>query len=767
MKLHHFATWVLFTTLTGCGGDSRHFGAKDAGHGCDASAGCAGAAGGGSGGRDAGTKPNGGGNGAIAVSTGSTTAAGGRSGNGGSAGGGRTGAGGMTGNGGADTDAAAGAAGTSGSGGDGGVIDEPGIGKLGEPCAIDGAYACAAHAGRGQLVCSKGQWASNGSGCPTGSFCDTSASNAGFCTPVIPDCAGMAAGATFCRSTERFACGADLVSATSLEKCPYVCSAAACTGECVPGQKDCKGGGTTGNGLVPRSCGLDGKWTDGTACPFLCAAATGSCVAASCGDSVKNGTETDIDCGGSCGATCIVGRQCTAGTDCASPASGRCASGRCAAATCSDAVKNGNETDVDCGGSCGATCAVTKKCGLDGDCASGSCLGGACTLCKPGAKACVGSTGVQTCVANGESYSGPVPCTVANGVPSCSAGTCGVASCGAGYCNADGLAATGCEAKLGTNDACGATCAAATACATSLSCNGSACVAPPSCASLTANCGPGANESCCTSLPVPGGTFYRGYDGTNGDKNSPATVSGFRLEKFDVTVGRFRKFLAAYKQNVVPAGAGKNPNDPADTGWSTTWNASLPPDSATFASSTYVACDPAATWTSTATTNEDEPINCVSWYEAAAFCAWDGGRLPTDAEWNYAAAGGSEQRFFPWSSPPISGAIDCTYANYEFATNMYCTPPSGAPRTVGLAPKGNGKWGQSDLAGNVWKWVFDAFVVPFPTPCTNCANRTGTERAIHGGDYGYAPDGLAVAARASVDPSGRGPVIGFRCARAQ
>lgn len=95
---------------------------------------------------------------------------------------------------------------------------------------------------------------------------------------------------------------------------------------------------------------------------------------------------------------------------------------------------------------------------------------------------------------------------------------------------------------------------------------------------------------------------------------------------------------------------------------------------------------------------QNYPINCVNWYEAYAFCIWDGGFLPTVAEWNYAAVGGSEYRFFPWSVPPEAIAIDCTYASYTqldrvngFAVVNFCGPSSSArtpPRATesGVSP---------------------------------------------------------------------------------
>ncbi len=94
---------------------------------------------------------------------------------------------------------------------------------------------------------------------------------------------------------------------------------------------------------------------------------------------------------------------------------------------------------------------------------------------------------------------------------------------------------------------------------------------------LAATCGPNGNGDCCASSPVTGGTFYRSYDGLAPytAKTAPATVSDFQLDTYEITVGRFRKFVAAYSQTMIAQGAGANPNDPSDTGWDTAWNASL------------------------------------------------------------------------------------------------------------------------------------------------------------------------------------------------
>ena len=98
---------------------------------------------------------------------------------------------------------------------------------------------------------------------------------------------------------------------------------------------------------------------------------------------MRNGSEGDVDCGGSCAATCEAGRTCGAAADCAS---GVCTDGLCQAPTCQDLVRNGDETDLDCGGSCPQACATNQACGVDGDCASGVCDANVCAAatCEDG-----------------------------------------------------------------------------------------------------------------------------------------------------------------------------------------------------------------------------------------------------------------------------------------------------------------------------------------------------------------------------------------------
>ncbi|HVW25087.1 MAG TPA: hypothetical protein VHC69_06925 [Polyangiaceae bacterium] len=103
-----------------------------------------------------------------------------------------------------------------------------------------------------------------------------------------------------------------------------------------------------------------------------------------CNDSMKDGNETAVDCGGPDCGKCPNGSTCTTRTDCQSDVCGSSSSilKTCQTPTCTDTVKNGDETDVDCGGSKCAKCQNGKKCGAGADCVSTLCTGGVCA-CKP------------------------------------------------------------------------------------------------------------------------------------------------------------------------------------------------------------------------------------------------------------------------------------------------------------------------------------------------------------------------------------------------
>jgi formylglycine-generating enzyme required for sulfatase activity len=286
------------------------------------------------------------------------------------------------------------------------------------------------------------------------------------------------------------------------------------------------------------------------------------------------------------------------------------------------------------------------------------------------------------------------------------------------------------------------------------------------------DCGNGRSD-CCASLPVPGGTFRRTYDGAHcQDPAYPATVSSFRMDRFEVSVGRYRSFLREGRgtaQRPPAAGEGGHPRIPG-SGWDPAWASQLPRDDA--AARAGLRCGATATWTDRPGANERLPINCVTFYEAFAFCAWDGARLPTEAEWNYAAAGGDEQRVYPWSRPPSSEEIDDTRAVFAQAW----VRPVGSK-----SPAGDGRWGHADLSGNVWEWTLDtaetADLLPtvgaqpctpsgFPLPCVDCARQApGGIRALRGGGFGMPRQGMIASLRRGSEPADRYHVFGVRCVR--
>jgi formylglycine-generating enzyme required for sulfatase activity len=282
-----------------------------------------------------------------------------------------------------------------------------------------------------------------------------------------------------------------------------------------------------------------------------------------------------------------------------------------------------------------------------------------------------------------------------------------------------------------------------------------------------------------TGLEVPGGTYDRTYtnDGSGPiGQADPASVSTFRLDEDLVTIGRFRPFLAASVAGWVPAaGSGKHTHlnggrgliDSGNLGYEPGWDPGATAMLATTEADwmARLKCDPSfQTWSDTKGIHDTLPLNCVDWYEAYAFCIWDGGFLPSEAEWEYAAAGGTQQREYPWGATSPGSASE--YAIYG------CYYPSGAGTCTGLknlapvgtATLGAGLWGHLDLAGEVYEWNLDIYLASYATPCSDCVywSATTTSNRVLRSDE-YTSGSLDTTTyRQEYPPSFR---HGFRCAR--
>ncbi len=366
------------------------------------------------------------------------------------------------------------------------------------------------------------------------------------------------------------------------------------------------------------------------------------------------------------------------------------------------------------------------------------------TECTPNKRECDGNT-LQVCGADGLLQSRVTcdgqTCKDTACVGECEAGALGCVGRTPRACNAAGQWENGDDCPTG--------------CADGL------CIAPRSCEGIKQNCGPSANLDCCAGTLISGGSFQLSNEPT-----ALAVVSNFEMNRFEVTVARFRKFVEAYPGSQPNGQMGAHPAVP-ESGWNEAWASHLPESQDAFKNA--LKCGAGyETWMDTSGANDNKPINCVTWYEAFAFCAWDGGRLPTEAEWNYAAAGGNEQRQYPWSDPPESTAIDKDHAVFDCTGDGSTVGQCGAGDIADVgtrSPLGDGRWGQSDLSGNVWEWAIDGYGA-YGAMCTDCIKTSPSLlHVVRGGSWNGGSSYQRTSYRSGALRDLRSHMIGIRCVR--
>jgi formylglycine-generating enzyme required for sulfatase activity len=223
-----------------------------------------------------------------------------------------------------------------------------------------------------------------------------------------------------------------------------------------------------------------------------------------------------------------------------------------------------------------------------------------------------------------------------------------------------------------------------------------------------------------TMIAIPAGGFAMGCNGTvdvdcSSDENPShlVTLPGYAIDTTEVT-------NAAYKA-CIDAGT-------------------CPPPGEVCAATVNV-------------NTADAPAVCVTWFDAHAYCQFAGKRLPTEAEWEYAARG-ADGRVFPWGN----AAANCTLAAYVDCDSL---------GEVGRYPLAASPYGALDMAGNAREWVADFYhpLYYMFSPTNDPPGFVdGSARIARGGSAGELASMLRVSDRAAYYPSTTDAHMGFRCA---
>ena len=223
---------------------------------------------------------------------------------------------------------------------------------------------------------------------------------------------------------------------------------------------------------------------------------------------------------------------------------------------------------------------------------------------------------------------------------------------------------------------------------------------------------------------IPEGFFAMGANGTDALEDErpqhQVWVDRFEMDRYEVSTGHYAEFLARTQR-------------PAPWLWE--------------------AVD--------LSQHRDRPVIGVNWFDAEAYCRWQGKRLPTEAEWEKAARG-AEGRLFPWGNQVPTEELANFALGARFSYSQVLVPVQRYE--AGVSP-----YGTHQMAGNVGEWVADWYGASY-YEISPARNPTGPDfgsfRVLRGGSWSDLPKYLLTYGRFKLPPETRNSYTGFRCARA-